>query len=199
MRIQSGLFMNIIIFIPFFIYFIKNKESLNELKVIISICVYLYVLNLVKYAILPVTIDDPVVEYIYSTITIEEHFKESINLIPIIKQFNWVDFILNILMTIPLGIIFPLTLKNINLKKILFFGLALGLSLEIYQYLLFYIEGYFSRNVNINDVIANFLGVVFGYLFFKYSVKVFLKPELEKNNGIFKSLFLHLKDKNYKF
>ncbi|MDO9302332.1 MAG: VanZ family protein, partial [Anaerolineales bacterium] len=72
----------------------------------------------------------------------------------------------NILLTIPFG--FGISfIARINPKKIAWLALSVGLSFEIVQLVTVLIVRVSFRAVDINDVILNATGVLFGYGFFK--------------------------------
>lgn len=72
------------------------------------------------------------------------------------------DFFLNILMTIPLGIYFGLFYKKSTFKTSLQLGLLTGLTIESTQFLADQLVN-LKRWVDINDILTNCLGVLIGY------------------------------------
>lgn len=69
--------------------------------------------------------------------------------------------ILNIILFVPLGILLPFLWKKYNtLKATLMFGFLMSLAIELLQILTY-------RATDINDIIANTLGAVLGYLVFR--------------------------------
>jgi len=80
--------------------------------------------------------------------------------------------LLNILLTMPFGFGLPFIAK-VNWKKISILGVLLGVLLEMLQLAIALIVGFTFRYVDINDVIFNFCGVIFGYGIFKAVMIVF--------------------------
>ena len=70
----------------------------------------------------------------------------------------------NMLMFIPMGIMLPLVLKNINKKNIFVIAILIILSIEILQPIV-------GRSFDIDDIIMNFIGSIIGYL----AVTIFIK------------------------
>lgn len=67
-------------------------------------------------------------------------------------------------MFIPMGIMLPLVLKNINKKNIFVIAILITLSIEILQPIV-------GRSFDIDDIIMNFIGSIIGYL----AVTIFIK------------------------
>jgi glycopeptide antibiotics resistance protein len=74
------------------------------------------------------------------------------------------SFVPNVIMMIPLGMLIPLvSAKTLSLKRVAGWSAIVSLSIELTQ-LLMYILFNNGRSVDINDVIANTLGGMAGYL-----------------------------------
>ena len=83
------------------------------------------------------------------------------------QRFRWFDIIGNILLTIPLG--FGLSyFTRVNTKSILWVALAVGLLFEGTQLLIKLVCGGYYHTVDINDVIWNGLGVLLGYIVYRF-------------------------------
>ncbi len=86
-------------------------------------------------------------------------------------KINWIpiltidpgSFWLNVIMTIPLGILAPLIFRLTSAREAARFGLAVSLTIEVLQ---FGGNAMFSsgRLADVNDLIANTLGAVLGWL-----------------------------------
>jgi glycopeptide antibiotics resistance protein len=96
---------------------------------------------------------------------------KSINFIPVLT-IDVKTFLLNILMMIPLGICLPL-LRSVssNTASVAKFILCASLSLEVMQMVIRVTLGS-GRSTDINDIIANTLGGVFGFLIYKRLIQV---------------------------
>ena len=75
------------------------------------------------------------------------------------------DIIANITLTIPFGFLVSYLTKQHNRRKLLYWTIAVGLSLEVTQLLLNLILGVRYHTVDITDVITNALGFLLGYGF----------------------------------
>lgn len=95
----------------------------------------------------------------------------TLNIIPIIT-IDIKTFLLNIIMLIPFGMYLPLLNKKLDsIRKAVQYGLLLSISFEIIQLLIRVALGS-SRSSDINDLVANVLGSVLGYLFIKRLLEV---------------------------
>ena len=89
------------------------------------------------------------------------------------------QIVLNVIMTIPFGFLFPLTQKKRQrtLLRTLLFTFLLSLSIELVQPL---IHG--SRSCDVTDLITNSLGGVIGYVFYLIFRPV-TSPVLQRTRG----------------
>ena len=113
-------------------------------------------------------------------------------------QFDVPFLLLNILMTIPLGMMLPTLWSEFrSLRKVAFTGFGLSMAIELSQLLN-------SRNTTIDDLLMNTLGAIIGYIVFAIFYKTFhplTKLELQykaknsfviTNEGIFYMFFSFL-------
>lgn len=84
-------------------------------------------------------------------------------------------FYLNIVMAVPVGVYYSLLIPRANILKVFLVGILASGVVEVVQYILNY-SVLLNRNVDINDIISNVLGVMIGYIFLKVIGLVF--PEL---------------------
>jgi glycopeptide antibiotics resistance protein len=75
------------------------------------------------------------------------------------------NFIGNIIMFIPLGVLLPLTGSNYNLKRVVFVAVLLSASIELIQFISVWFGTY--RYIDIDDVFLNTSGAIIGYTAFK--------------------------------
>jgi len=115
----------------------------------------------------------------------ESLFNPIITLTPFVNEHP-LEFALNILLFIPLGFLLPLiSTAHRQLKKLLFLGFGLSLTIEISQM--------FTRHrvSDLNDLIANTLGALLGYLCFVLLAKLIRsKSSVERNLSRFLPLFI---------
>ena len=96
----------------------------------------------------------------------ESLFNPIITLTPFVNEHP-LEFILNVFLFIPLGFLCPLISQaHRHLKKMVFLGFGLSLTIEISQM--------FTRHrvSDINDLIANTIGALLGYLCFALLAKL---------------------------
>ena len=89
-------------------------------------------------------------------------FEVSLTLVPFLPMVaDFKNTILNIILFVPLGIMLPFLWKKYNtLKAAAVFGFMMSLSIELLQLFTY-------RATDINDLISNTLGTVFGYFLFR--------------------------------
>lgn len=74
------------------------------------------------------------------------------------------DDLLNVVMTIPFGFLFPFVKKKVTWRGALIAGAALGTIFELIQLVLAAIQGFSFRYVDVADVICNTVGTMIGWL-----------------------------------
>ncbi|WP_314650294.1 VanZ family protein [uncultured Microbacterium sp.] len=90
---------------------------------------------------------------------------DSINPIPLVG-LDPRNFLLNIAMTVPLGILLPVLTRRRSLRAVLTAGLATSLGIEVTQYICLRLLSS-GRSSDIDDVIANVIGVAIGYAVYR--------------------------------
>jgi glycopeptide antibiotics resistance protein len=124
---------------------------------------YIYICFVIKYTLFPIIID-PVLSSETKSIL------SGINLIPIIKltRYDLKTSVLNIIMTIPLGIGSPVLRKNkTGVKSIFLIGLIFSCTIESIQFLEILLTRIMIRAADINDVIFNVIGALSGFYIYK--------------------------------
>src|SRR5699024_2338210 len=184
-------------YILYALYDIKYKGNKNMSNYLFLFIFFVYFINLLKYAVFPIHFSEDVKNIMQEERTILEIVKLNTNLIPFSSGFDKKDFLLNIIMTLPLGFLIPCLKRDLNNKKVIILGLATGLLIEFIQLLLIFLQGFTFRNININDTIANFIGVYLGYKIFLLSFPILFKAfqESKENNGFinkFKPMFEYI-------
>ena len=144
---------------------------------------------LTKYTIFPI---DIAMAIDFSQIT---NFTDNINIIPIpftkSNKFIFIHSLLNIIMSMPLGILICfIKSRYLKLKELIWTGIIYGLCIEGIQFIIGLLLGYLYRNIDINDIIFNTIGVVFGYILFKKIILFiyfkFVDKELIENSNFLK-------------
>ena len=118
--------------------------------------------NTLMYAYLSLVLFFTMMPVIASIPFMLDHPYTPMNLVPFIDvSLGRGDFfrqvVLNVIMTLPIGFLFPLTRdKTANLGVTVFFCFLMSLGIEILQ-------PFFDRTSDITDLITNLIGVVLGY------------------------------------
>jgi glycopeptide antibiotics resistance protein len=94
---------------------------------------------------------------------------DQVNLLPFSREIDVVEYLLNILLFIPLGFLLPIIWPNINkIKQIVLSGVSFSLLIELSQL-------FTNRRTDIDDVLMNTLGAVLGYLLFSILTRIVKK------------------------
>lgn len=140
-----------------FVFFKKWKIKGKDILLVNSL-LYLYLSFVLYFTLMPVITSIPFVL---------NHPYTPMNLVPFIDVLmGRGDFlrqvVLNIIMTMPFGFLFPLTQrKNARFFKTVFFCFLMSLGIELLQPL---INGF--RSSDITDLITNVIGGILGYGFY---------------------------------
>jgi len=155
-----------LIIIYIFVLFKKWQKEGKDI-LFIKTNMYIYLSFILYFTLMPIITSLP---FIFN------HPYDSMNLIPFIDvSLGRGDFLrqvgLNILMTIPFGILLPLVRKeNTTLLKTILYTFLLSLSIELLQPL---ING--TRSSDITDIITNVIGGIIGY-----TIYIIFKPLINK-------------------
>ena len=141
-----------------YIFIFYKKWNLKGKDVLfINTIMYIYLSFVLYFTLMPIITSLP---FIFN------HPYISMNLVPFIDvTAGRGDFIrqivLNVIMTIPFGFLFPLVKKNSNLLKTILYTFLLSLTIEMLQPL---INGF--RSSDITDLITNVFGGFIGYIIY---------------------------------
>ena len=152
-------------FLYVFIFFRKWKEKGNDV-LFVNTTMFVYLSFVLYFTLMPIITSFP---YMF------DHPYTPMNLQPFIDVVSGRgDFvrqiILNVIMTIPFGFLFPLVHHKSGLLKTVFYTFLLSLSIEIIQPL---ISG--VRSSDITDIITNVIGGFIGYIFYLIFRPLFIK------------------------
>lgn len=156
------------ILIPLFLVYLattiykikKNGDKLNKFQYITLITFGIYILSVIDLTQFPINLDWS----IYRDLT---PWYKKINPIPILT-IDMSSFILNVIMLFPYGVYQYLLIKEEKLRweyvalKSFIFSLCIELT-QLFMYIIFNS----ARSVDVNDLVANTLGGVIGYVFVK--------------------------------
>lgn len=174
------LFLIFLVYLLVSTFFKKNYYGLGQFALVLSFAIYL--LSMLHLVIFP----------------IEVNLGEYRNLTPWYKAANFIPiltidvktFVLNVIMLVPLGMYLPFLSRKIqSIKQAARLGFFVSLLFELTQLAIRILLGS-GRSTDINDLIANTLGAVIGFLLIRQVLKlslaqsVFHKFNLEKRAGI---------------
>lgn len=147
-----------LIFLLYIVFaFLRHKFSLGQTVLLTSYAIYF--LCMIHLVFFPIEVNIGK----YANLT---PWYKSINFIPILT-IDIETFLLNIIMMLPLGMYLPLlNRKYRSFKKAAYMGFLVSLSFEIIQLIIRVILGN-GRSTDINDLIANTVGAVVGFLLIK--------------------------------
>jgi glycopeptide antibiotics resistance protein len=168
----------------------RNQIHVHWFKEIINLLFIIYICMVASVTLFPLPIG---FDYQYVNVV------HSINVVPlvtIIENINqigtaydgdvlfMVSLILrnvggNILLLMPLGFLAPILWNKFrSFKVVILLGLVVSITIELLQ-LLENFAGGWGRVTDIDDVICNVLGVVFGYLIYSLIIKVVEKYQIK--------------------
>ena len=174
------LFLIFLVYLLVSTFFKRNYYGMGQFTLVLSFAIYL--LSMLHLVIFP----------------IEVNLGEYRNLTPWYKAANFIPiltidvktFVLNVIMLVPLGMYLPFLSRKIqSIKQAARLGFYVSLSFELTQLVIRILLGS-GRSTDINDLIANTLGAVIGFLLIRQVLKlslaqsVFHKFNLEKRAGI---------------
>ena len=147
----------IVLIILYIFVFYKKWNTKGKNILFINTIMYIYLSFVLYFTLMPIITSLP---FIFN------HPYHPMNLVPFIDVQNGRgDFIrqvgLNVLMTIPFGVLIPLIKKNTKLLNVIFYTFLLSLNIEILQPL---ING--VRSSDITDIIMNVTGGIIGYILY---------------------------------
>lgn len=172
----NPLFMIGLVFVGFMVYWILRRgRQLPKMKTAAGALLLYYYLCIIFSNIVGI----PTLREFQRVASLGESiFHPNLSLIPFSDGIG-LGFILNIFCFIPLGFLCPMISRTYEeMKKTALLGLGVSLVIEISQLFTLY------RATDTDDLIANAVGTVIGYLCFRLFVKLrIMKPYAgEKNN-----------------
>lgn len=146
-----------LILLYIFVFFGKWKIKGREV-LLVNTLLYIYLSFVLYFTLMPVIVSIP---FIFN------HPYTSMNMVPFIDVLKgrgdfFRQVMLNIIMTIPFGFLFPLTRnRTVKFGRTVFLCFLMSLGIEMLQPL---INGF--RSADITDLITNVIGGVLGYGFY---------------------------------
>lgn len=160
-------FLFLLITISTFLFFFQKKLKLTNFRFEFIVFLVFYSLFLVKATILPIWIFDK--DTLKETHDSTGDFMVYYQIVPFKTIRNyfinnaWIQQIGgNLLLLMPIPLIFSVTSKIIRYKRIIIFGMMLSLGIEIIQLAINITTQFPIRVADIDDIIINTTGVVIG-------------------------------------
>ncbi|MBR2046276.1 MAG: VanZ family protein [Agathobacter sp.] len=144
------------------VVWVKNKK-INWLRELQLLLVYICIIVVVRFTFCPFgKVNGQIQPLLFDASRI---FPPRINLIPFVYMVDYVifkeaviNFVGNIAMFIPIGIIYPIVYKQLNTHaKVIAAGVGFSLCIEILQI------PFFDRVTDIDDLLMNSAGYIIGY------------------------------------
>lgn len=151
-----------------------KKGRLPIHKHIVIFCLLVYFFNLISVTLFPIPID---------TVLIKDMRDDTY--IPFVSGNNFIPFYFfvdiyheglqyyvirsiggNLILLMPVGLLFPLLYNKSNVKRILLTGFFISLFIELIQLSFSVYIGTIYRSFDVDDLILNTLGTLIGYWFF---------------------------------
>lgn len=142
---------------------LRKKRTLKPGQYLIIITFSIYLLCVIQLVFFPIEVN--IGKYANQT-----PWYKTVNFIPLLT-IDVKTFILNIIMLMPLGLYLPLLHPKFkSLKTVAYYGFFLSLSIEALQMMIRITLGN-GRSTDINDLIANTVGAILGYMVVKGLMK----------------------------
>ena len=140
---------------------VAKKRTIDWKRELQLLLVYICIIVVARFIFFPFSkVDGKIQPLVFD----DKLFPAKINLIPFVYMFDYaikreaiINFVGNVTMFIPVGIVYPIVYKELNTHwKVIAAGVAFSLCIEIIQLPL-------DRTTDIDDLIMNSLGYVIGY------------------------------------
>ncbi|HFK1465098.1 TPA: VanZ family protein [Bacillus cereus] len=160
----------LLVFIIYSIYLIKTFKKKTLFKNFVEVTFVVYITCLISITLFPIPIDKMTIYYAKETSYLQNNF------IPLhfLNNFSMYPSLGNFILLFPLGFYLPLiNIKLKSYKELFIFAFFSSLSIELIQFLISWLAGFTYRTTDIDDLILNTLGALFGYFIFKILSNVF--------------------------
>ncbi len=164
------------IFILEFITYLKNRNNYQIKVSIIFFIIYIWL-------VIETTDIGKLNDIIYAITELDiTPIQGKINLI--IFEHPGLDYLLNIILFIPLGFLIPLIWNKYNLIKTTIVGIILSLLIEITQLFNY-------RSTDINDLLTNLIGTIIGYIIYRI-ISIKIRPANNSINRISPIIYISI-------
>ena len=164
------------IFILEFITYLKNRNNYQIKVSIIFFIIYIWL-------VIETTDIGKLNDIIYAITELDiTPIQGKINLI--IFEHPGLDYLLNIILFIPLGFLIPVIWNKYNLIKTTIVGIILSLLIEITQLFNY-------RSTDINDLLTNLIGTIIGYIIYRI-ISIKIRPTNNSINRISPIIYISI-------
>lgn len=150
---QGEFFLLALVIFPLYLWSQRQKPTRH---ILYRALFYIYLAGVVSQTLFPITLD-----WEWGLVDKAHHIE-----LELFKYFVWREALLNVLLTLPLGFLYPLIRRH-SWGKTLALALLTPLAIELTQLLLLYTTINYYRVVDVSDVFFNFWGVILGYLIYR--------------------------------
>ncbi|HHT87999.1 MAG TPA: hypothetical protein GX002_03185 [Clostridiales bacterium] len=163
--------------------YIKSKEKKSIEYWIFRISFYIYLMMLINVAFFPIPIQKEVISVLKETnsnakavnITPFHSIIQTVKTNPSI-ELKLLQLIGNIVLILPITFYIPLVYNRVNnLKKALILSIIIAILIEMMQFVIGRVIGYYYRIIDIDDIILNVFGGIVGYICMLPVKKIILK------------------------
>lgn len=157
----------LIVFVFLYCMYLK-KRNMSMYRKLIFTTLYIYIILVIEKTLMPIPVNHTQIEMwkeAFSHVKVDEYF----NITPILDLNDnlWRNnMILNMIMFMPFGFLWPLYKGKFRLKYIFLSSLIFSLMIELYQISMAFTMSAPLWYADINDIIANVIGGLIGYSIF---------------------------------
>lgn len=144
---------------------LKFKLKKENIYLFFLFIMFIYIINVAKVTLFPFPI---------CTNSYEPNLRYAINLIPFANGFDY-NFRMNTFLTIPFGFGLPF-ITDVKKKHIFWIALLPGFIIESLQFILALVSGGFTfRTIDVDDIIANYFGIILGFFLLYIFAKIYIR------------------------
>lgn len=146
----------ILLALGLFPLFLWRQRKRSRVAILVRAILYVYVAGVISQTLLPIPLQfDTNLTYPENHIVTE-----------LFQYFVLRDALLNILLTLPMGLLYPLIWRH-SWRRTIGFAIGMPVIIESLQFVVLYLTLEYTRVVDVSDVLFNFLGVIGGYLLYR--------------------------------
>lgn len=182
MTIKTGIVLYVAIYL---LLFFKKFKGQKTYRIFINTIFFIYMCMVAEVAFFPMRVSlgySKVYLYDYGSIMSFKDLILSLTTHTRSLHESIKDIVLNTIMLMPFGFLFPIVFHKKKLRTIILFTFALSLFIESAQFLLT-ISGVFDRAFDTTDIITNTIGGCIGFVIFKIFQPLIVKLANDKTHS----------------